>query len=120
MNKLTVGLNVGLAIHAGKLDAFETIARAMTEASDKEPGTLAYDFYLSGDGTKCRLVERYVDANAVLAHFRGPAVQQLVPEMLESSSISSFEVYGDPGPEVTTMVAAFKAEIFLPRHGLSR
>jgi len=47
-------------------------------------------------------------------------VQQLVPEMLESSSISSFEVYGDPGPEVTTMVAAFKAEIFLPRHGLSR
>jgi len=120
MNKLTVGLNVGLAIHAGKLDAFETIARAMTEASDKEPGTLAYDFYLSGDGTKCRLVESYVDANAVMAHFKGPAVQQLVPKLLESSSISSFEVYGDPGPEMTKMLAAFKAEIFLPRHGLSR
>ena len=120
MNTQMVGLNVGLAIHSGKLDAFETTARAMAEASEKEPGTLAYDFYLSVDGTKCRLVERYVDANAVLAHFKGPAVQQFVPKLLESSSISSFEVYGDPGPEVTKMVAAFKAEIFLPRHGVSR
>jgi len=120
MNTQMVGLNVGLAIHAGKLDAFETIARAMAEASEKGPGTLAYDFYLSGDGTKCRLVESYVDANAVMAHFKGPAVQQLVPKLLESSSISSFEVYGDPGPEMTKMLAAFKAEIFLPRHGLSR
>jgi quinol monooxygenase YgiN len=120
MNTHMVGLNVGLAIHAGKLDAFETIAQAMAEASEKEPGTLAYDFYLAGDRTKCRLVERYVDANAVLAHFKGPAVQQFVPKLLESSSISSFEVYGDPGPEMTKMLAAFKAEIFLPRHGLSR
>jgi quinol monooxygenase YgiN len=120
MNTHTVGLNVGLAIHAGKLDAFETIAWAMAEASEKEPGTLTYDFYLTGDRTKCRLVESYVDANAVLAHFKGPAVQQLAPKLLESSNISSFEVYGDPGPEMTKMLAAFKAEIFLPRHGLSR
>ena len=66
------------------------------------------------------LAQRASDANAVLAHFKGPAVQQFVPKLLESSSISSFEVYGDPGPEVTKMVAAFKAEIFLPRHGVSR
>jgi quinol monooxygenase YgiN len=38
MNTHMVGLNVGLAIHAGKLDAFETIAQAMAEASEKEPG----------------------------------------------------------------------------------
>jgi quinol monooxygenase YgiN len=120
MNKNIVRLNVGLAIQAGKLDEFQKIAQDMTAVSENEPGTLGYDWYFSGDRILCRLVESYVDGDALLAHFKGPAVQQLVPKMLENSSISSFEVYGDPGAEPTKMLAGFGAKIFLPWNRISR
>jgi quinol monooxygenase YgiN len=120
MAKQTVYLALDLIINEGKLDAFESIAQTMVEGSQKEPGTLGYEWFLSADHKKCRLLETYKNANAVLAHFNGPVVQELVPKLLGTASIAGFEVYGDPGPKVTEMVAGFGAGIFEFRHGLDR
>jgi quinol monooxygenase YgiN len=46
----------------------------MVAVSEQGPGTLAYQFVLSSDRKRCRLVEGYTDAAAVTAHFMGPAV----------------------------------------------
>jgi quinol monooxygenase YgiN len=116
----TVRLNVDLAIHEGKIDEFASIAQAMVLGSQKEPGTLGYDFYLSRDRRRCRLVETYADANAVLAHLMGPVVQEFVPKLLGVSSISGFEVYGDPGLTAAEILAGFGAEIFPLWHSFSR
>jgi hypothetical protein len=75
---------------------------------------------LSSDRRRCRILETYADANAVLAHLTGPVVQELVPNILKASSITRFEVYGDPGPEASRMLAGFGAEIFELWHELSR
>jgi len=115
-----VRFTVDLTIDAGKFDSFEEIAQAMIARSLKEPGTLGYDWCLSGDRRRCRLIETYADANGVLAHLTGPVVQELVPELLKTSSISGFEVYGDPGPQSAKMLAGFGAEIFKLWHGLNR
>jgi len=115
-----VRLQVELNIHEGKFAAFEALAQQMSAVSQQEPGTLAYEFCLSGDRTRCRLIEAYTDANAVEAHFAGPAVREFVPRLMEHCSVSRFEVYGDPGPQVTAMVASFGAEIFGLWHGFSR
>ena len=61
------------------------------------PGTLGYEWFLSADLKRSRLVETYVDAAAVLEHFSGPVVQQLVPKLMQIASVTRFEVYGDPG-----------------------
>jgi quinol monooxygenase YgiN len=53
MSATTVRFNVRLAVQDGKLDAFEAVVRQMTTATMKEPGTLAYEFYLSGDRKEC-------------------------------------------------------------------
>jgi len=71
MVKHTVRLAVDLTIKEGMLEAFEGVARTMVAGSHKEPGTLEYDWFLSADRKKCRLLELYTDANAVLAHFNG-------------------------------------------------
>ena len=113
-------LNVSLAIHEGKLEAFQTIAREMVEASRKETGTLGYEWFLSGDGKRCQLIETYVNAEALLAHFAGPAVQEGVPKMLKAADVSGFEVYGDPGPKAKEILGGFGAEIFSYWHGLGR
>jgi quinol monooxygenase YgiN len=119
MIKHTVRFTVDLTIHQEKFDEFEGIAQAMIAGSQKEPGTLGYNWCLSGDRGRCQLVETYVDANAVLTH-TGPVVQELAPKLLGVSSITCFEVYGDPGPKAAQMLAGFGAEIFELWQGLSR
>jgi quinol monooxygenase YgiN len=120
MLKHMVRLTVDLTIKEETFNEFEAIARTMIAGSQKEPGTLGYDFFLSDDRKRCRLVESYADADAVLAHFKGPVVQELVPRLLETSSLTGFEVYGNPGPETTQMLKGFGAEIFDFWDGLTR
>jgi quinol monooxygenase YgiN len=115
-----VHLAVEITIYEEKFDAFGGIVKEMLAVSRSEPGTLAYDWYLSGDRRRCRLMETYADANALLAHFKGPAVQQLVPKLLENSRLERFEVHGDPGPEATEMLKGFGAEVFQTWHILTR
>ena len=118
--KQTVRLNVALTVNDGKLAAFEEIARTMTAGTRKEPGALAYDWHFSGDRKRCRLIETYANAEALVVHFKGPVVQQLVPKMVEISKVDRFEVYGDPGVEGRQMLSQFGAEIFSDWQSLDR
>ena len=56
MTKNKVRFTVSLAINDDKFDAFESIARTMVERTQTEPGALAYEFCLSDDRTRCRLI----------------------------------------------------------------
>jgi quinol monooxygenase YgiN len=120
MSQQTVYFAVDFTINDGKLDAFESIAQEMVAGTQKEPGALGYEWYLSSDHKKCRLIETYKDADAVLAHCNGPVVQELVPKILGTAGVAGFAVYGDPGPKAREMLAAFRAEIFEFRRGLDR
>ena len=111
-------LKVSMSIHDGQLDAFQAVAREMVEASRKESGTVGYEWFMSSDGRHCQLVETYVDADALLAHFAGPAVQVGVPKMLKTADVTSFQVYGDPGPKMREGLGTFGAEVFSHWHGL--
>ena len=115
-----VRFTVDLTIHEGKLDACEAIVRAMIAASQKEPGTLGYDWYLSGDRKRCRLLETYADADAAFAHLTGPAVTEFVPKVLTVASVAGFEIYGDPGAKSAAILAGFGAETFSLWHAFSR
>ena len=120
MKDETVRFTVALSIAEGKLEAFEAIAQTMVAGSEQEVGTLVYEFCLSRDRKRCRLIEKYVNADAVLTHLTGPVVQELVPKILEVSTMSGFEVYGDPGPKAAEMLTAVGAEIFESWWGISR
>lgn len=111
-----VRFTVSLSIAEGKLEEFERIAEAMLAGARKEPGTLGYDWYLGSDRRQCRLLETYADSAAALAHLTGAVVQEYVPKILGVSSLGGFEVYGDPGPQASAMLAGFGANIFSPLH----
>jgi len=120
MTQNNVIFNVSLAINEGKLEAFQRIAEDMRAGTEKEAGAQAYEWYFSKDRTRCHLIEIYSDANAVLAHMNGPAVQQLVPKLLEVSSVTGFEVFGDPGAQASEILTKLGAEIFQFWRGISR
>jgi quinol monooxygenase YgiN len=120
MSNDTVRFIVDLSIHDGKVGEFERVAQAMCASSQNESGTLAYSWYLSDDRKRCRLIETYTDADAAFAHLTGPVVKELVPQLLASSKVAAFEVYGDPGHKATEILMRFGAEIFKPWLGFNR
>jgi quinol monooxygenase YgiN len=120
MSEQTVQFNVRLTIKDGRFGAFEETARSMIAGTLKEPGALGYEWYLSRDRKRCHLIEDYKDASAVHAHIESAVVRDLVPKLLEVSSIDSFHVYGDPGPKAAEALAGIGAEIFPFWHGLGR
>jgi len=115
-----IRLLVDFDIHDGKFAEFEALAKQMVKVSEQEPGTLGYHFVLSSDRKRCRLVEGYVDAAAITAHFDGPAVQQFVPQLIQVATPTRMEIYGDPGPQVSAAAAAFGAEVFTAWEGFDR
>jgi len=110
---------VSITIHDGKYDEFETIARAMAEATAQEDGAVAYEFFISPDKKRCRLYEEYRDAAAAFAHLSGRVVGELVPQALGVADLDSFELLGDPGPDVIGIVSGFGARTFGHLHGVS-
>ncbi len=120
MLKNIVRLSVEATIHDGALEAFEAAAKAMITATETEPGTLGYEWFFSADRKQCRLLETYVDADAVQAHFAGPVVLDLLPKIVPLCTMDRFEIYGDPGPQVSAIAGAFGARIFTYWSGLNR
>jgi quinol monooxygenase YgiN len=92
----------------------------MAEGSRAEPGTLGYEWFASPNGKSFSLLETYVDAAAVEAHFAGPVVQQLVPKLAAICAVDGFFIYGDPGPKVAQIAGGFGAVILPYWLGIGR
>ncbi len=58
-----------LKVRDGQLEGFkQQAAEMMRQTREKDTGTLAYDWFLSDDGTQCEVREAYVDADALVDH----------------------------------------------------
>ncbi len=117
---MSVHFLVELTVRDGNLEPFEQLAQQMVAGSQQEPGTLRYEWYFSADRKRCRLLETYIDADATLAHFSGPVVQQLVPKLVTLATVERFQVFGDPGPQMRSNLAPFQAEVFTASHAITR
>jgi quinol monooxygenase YgiN len=120
MVEQVVRLTVSLRVNEGQIDEFKSIAEAMTEGSKAEPGTLGYEWFSSADYKRQRLVETYLDAAAIEAHFTGAVVQQFVPKLAAVCSVDALEIYGDPGPKVAEMAGGFGGVIYHHWLGINR
>jgi quinol monooxygenase YgiN len=120
MVEQVVRLTVNLTVNEGQLGAFKSVAQAMTEGSKAEPGTLGYEWFSSADNKRHRLVETYVDAAAIEAHFTGAVVQQMVPKLAAVCSVDALEIYGDPGAKVAEMAGGFGGVVYQYWLGINR
>jgi quinol monooxygenase YgiN len=58
-----------LKVRDGKLEGFKRQAAEMMRLTkEKDTRTLAYDWFLSKDGTECEVREAYVDPDALVEH----------------------------------------------------
>jgi len=112
MDAHNIRVLVSLTIAAGRLDEFRTIAAEMSRGCRAEPATLAYEWFVSPDNTRCRTYEAYANSAGLLAHFNGTVARSLVPKLLECTTLERLEIYGDISAEAAALVAGFGAAVF--------
>ncbi len=100
-----------LKVRDGKLEGFKRqAAEMMRQAREKDTGTLAYDWYLSKDGTECEVREAYVDADALVDHaFHVHEARDAL--FAESAYDHKMAFYGEPSPRLVELVEKIGVDV---------
>lgn len=96
---------VEVEVKPGQLETFKQLMGDMVESTSPEPGTLSYEWFVSGDGTHVHIYERYADSDALLTHFRG-FLEKFAERFSASVDLKRFTVYGEPSDEACAELAA--------------
>ncbi len=109
-----------LKVRDGQLEGFKRqAAELMRQTREKDTGTLAYDWFLSTDGTECEVHEAYVDADALVEHafHIREAREALFAEFAYDHKMAT---YGDPSPRLLELVDKIGVDVtwFTPLQAL--
>ena len=85
----------------------ETVEELQKHCSHTEEGMLQYDWYISEDENTIKVLETYVDSEAVLFHFDN--YKPFAPKLSESRSFISLEVFGKASDALTERVKKINA-----------
>lgn len=103
-------LHARFEIHDGKLARFRHAAKRCLECvREHDTGTLEYDWYLSEDETRCIVLERYRESEAVLEHIANMGA--LFDDLLATADMS-LEIFGEPSPQLREAASAFPLQVF--------
>jgi quinol monooxygenase YgiN len=104
----TLSWNLRLALRDGRLEEFRSLMHEMVESTQSEPGTQAYEWFLSKDGATCHIYERYSDSEAALAHL-GTFGAQFAERFLACVEPTALHVYGTPSDAARGALDGFGA-----------
>src|SRR3954471_19875688 len=94
------------------------LTEEMVAASSEEPGTLIYERSMDDAGV-IHLYERYLDADAALAHLRA-FEERFAPVFTTLIQRRRFTVYGEPNAELKDVLGMVGAIYVTPVAGFSR
>ena len=107
-----------LEVKPGQIDDLRTVMREMVELTRLEPGTLNYEWFLSDDGARCHIYERYADSGAVLAH--GATFPENLNERFLTFQPTRLTVYGRANEAVGEALSALAPAFLQPLGGFVR
>ena len=111
-----------LAVKDGRLETFRDLMEEMVSGTSSEPGTLAYEWYISHDGSTVHVVETYADSAGVVAHHvsEGFALQNWAGRFRECVEVIRVVVYGDPDAAARVILDRLGATYYSAWGGFSR
>jgi quinol monooxygenase YgiN len=115
----TVSWNLQLRVKEGRLDDLRALMREMVASTEAEAGTLAYEWFLSDDGSACHICERYTDSSAAMEHL-GNFGAKFAERFLDCLEPTSLHVYGAPSAEARAALDGFGAAYLGSFGGFSR
>lgn len=103
-----VSWNLQLSVQAGRLDDARALVAEMVDATQQEPGTQGYEWFLSSDGSQCHICERFIDSGAALQHL-GNFGANFAERFLTCFTPTALYVYGEPSDEARAVLDGFGA-----------
>lgn len=110
---------VELSVKPGQLDAFRALVDEMVEGTSQEPGTTAYEWMLSADGTTCHIYERYATPEAADSHSAG-FVERWAARFGDCVDMKRLVIYGSPNDAVKERFAGANPEYLGAFKGFTR
>ena len=110
---------IELAVKDGELGTFTELMEEMVAGTRTETGTLAYEWYISGDQKSVHIYEKYADSDAMITHVSG-FMSKWAARFLGSVDVTRFVVYGDPSPAARELLDGFGGTYIGPWGGFSR
>ncbi len=109
-----------LTINEGKKEDFMAMMKDMVMATKKnEPGTLNYEWNMSGDGKTCYLYERYADSAAAMSHIQNFGAN-FAERWGANTTVVKFTLCGAPNDEVVQALSGAGAKVQKPIGGFAR
>ncbi|HEX5074162.1 MAG TPA: antibiotic biosynthesis monooxygenase [Gemmatimonadaceae bacterium] len=109
-----------LAVREGRDAEFRALMAEMAAATERgEPGALDYEWYVTDDGRRLHLFERYADAGAAMTHLAtfGERYMRRFFDVLAPERIT---VYGAPDDRVRGALAQLAPQVMARAAGFSR
>ncbi len=107
------------SVKDGQRAALDEVLKDMIEGTSTEPGALAYEWYISEDGTTLHGLEKYASSEAAIAHLNG-FIENWARRFFAAVDVTRYVVYGDPSPAAREILDASRATYMDPMGGFSR
>jgi quinol monooxygenase YgiN len=109
-----------MQVREGRENDLRALMAEMAAATEtNEPGTLDYEWSLSGDGRQCHLSERYADSAAAMVH-AATFGSRYAARFFDVLAPVRLVLYGSPSDEVKAALAPFSPVVMEPAAGFSR
>lgn len=103
---------VRFKFHKGKVEEFKRLSeQAMEIVRTQDTGTLSYDTFFNEDESECIVIERYVDAQALIDH--GEHIAPLMDAIIATGDVHG-ELLGEPGVEIRGRLEGSPVQLFTP------
>ena len=114
-----VSWNLRLSLREGRLDEFRALMDEMVASTRNEGGAVAYEWFITPDGSECHLYERYADSAATMVHL-GNFGAHFAERFMGCVEPTQFHVYGSPDEQVRGILDGFGAVYLGPFGGFAR
>jgi quinol monooxygenase YgiN len=113
-------IDVALTV-ADMMDKFKPIVNKIVAATQKEPGTLAYEYTVGDDQKTVDIYERYTNAHAAVVHVTENFGPNFSKEFMAVAKPTRFVVYTDaPTDELKKTLGDFHPIYMKPFDGFTR
>lgn len=111
-----------LAVKDGKLETFRELMEEMVSGARNQPGTLAYEWYISPDNRTVHVVETYADSAAVVSHHvsEGFALKNWAGRFMDCADVTRVNAYGEPNAAAREILNRLGAVYHTAWGGFSR
>lgn len=107
-----------LSLSSNLFQNFEKLVANIVNATQKEPGTLTYQYSVNHEKNIIHIIERYKE-NSLLSHI-DTTFSPFADEFLALVKITELTVYGNPSDEEKIRLDKFGAQYLTPFNGFSK